>query len=291
MYIDIHGIPAYCYTGGKPFDPTLPCTVWIHGAQNDHSVWGLQTRYVAHHGFGVLAVDLPGHGRSAGPALTSIEAMACWLLALVKAAGVRQDVTFIGHSMGALIAMQAAAQAPFMTLALAMVGCVYPIRVSTALLEAAQDAEGRAIDMVNIWSHHSGRHTTSSPVPGMSVLHSNRRLMQKIARLPRADPATPGIFLTDFLACQAYTQGEQAAAGLSCPTLLLLGEMDQMTPPKAAAALQAMLPAPQVQIVPHCGHALMAEQPDAVLKSLHDFAKAAFLSCQTARTRLTAPDT
>src|SRR5437868_8841070 len=93
------------------FDAALPTIVFIHGAQNDHSVWALQTRYFAHHGFGVLAVDLPGHGRSKGAPLTSVEAMADWLLALLDTAGAGQAM-LVGHSMGSLIALEAAHRAP-----------------------------------------------------------------------------------------------------------------------------------------------------------------------------------
>src|SRR3954470_12199089 len=106
MLLNVLGYEAYCYTGGKTFNPALPTAVFIHGAQNDHSVWALQTRYFAHHGFGVLAVDLPGHGRSAGAALASVEAMADWLLALLDAAGVERAL-LVGHSMGSLVALEA----------------------------------------------------------------------------------------------------------------------------------------------------------------------------------------
>ena len=84
MQIELNGQTAYAYTGGKPFDASLPCVVFIHGAQNDHSVWGLQSRWFAHHGFAVLAVDLPGHGRSAGGPLPSIEDLADWIELLLE---------------------------------------------------------------------------------------------------------------------------------------------------------------------------------------------------------------
>lgn len=275
MLLDVHGTRAYCYTGGKTFDPALPTTVFIHGAQNDHSVWALQTRYFAHHGFGVLAVDLPGHGRSGGSALASVEAMADWLLAVLDAAGVQSGATLIGHSMGSLVALQAAVQAPARVAALALVGCAYPMRVSTALLDAARDAEQEAIDMVNIWSHSGIAQKPSCPGPGFSVLGGSRRLMQKIAGQPRSSQAQ-GVFLTDFQACNAYANGEAAASAVSCPTLFLLGANDQMTPPKAAVTLRALIPGHQLAIVPRCGHALMAEQPDAVLDTLFGFARSAF---------------
>ena len=271
MILDVQGNPAYCYTGGKAFDVTLPTVVFVHGAQHDHSVWILQTRYFAHHGFAVLAVDLPGHARSGGTALGTVETMADWLLALLAAAGAAPGALVIGHSMGSLVGLEAAARAPQQIGALAMVGTAYPMRVSDVLLDAARDAEQVAIDMVNIWSHSMLAHKPSCPGPGFSVVDGNRRLMQKIARQARK-PGVSGVFLTDFLACNAYANGEAAARALACPTLLLLGADDQMTPPKATALLRGAIAHHQLKQIPDCGHALMAEQPDAVLEALFAFA-------------------
>ena len=120
MELDVHGHGAYCYGGGKVFDGALPTAVFIHGAQNDHSVWALQSRYMAHHGYSVLAVDLPGHGRSSGPALDSVEAMAQWVLDLLNALGVQRAI-LAGHSMGSLIALEAVQRAPALVVGLAMV--------------------------------------------------------------------------------------------------------------------------------------------------------------------------
>ncbi len=278
MQLGIQGHDAYAYTGGKAFDASLPTAVFIHGAQNDHSVWALQTRYFAHHGFSVLAVDLPGHGRSDGPALTSVEAMADWLNALLDAAGVNQAI-LIGHSMGSLIALEAAARDASQQRAriagVALVGTAYPMKVSTALLDAAREREPAAIDMVNIWSHSSIAQKPSAPGPGFYVPGGSRRLMQRISQ---RNPAQ--VFFTDFSACNAYANGEQAAATLAkagCAALFLLGQKDVMTPARAAASLQAQLPHAQVVKLADCGHALMAEQPDQVLDALFRFANAALL--------------
>ncbi len=278
MQLGIQGHGAYAYTGGKAFDASLPTAVFIHGAQNDHSVWALQTRYFAHHGFSVLAVDLPGHGRSDGPALTSVEAMADWLNALLDAAGVTKAI-LIGHSMGSLIALEAAArdssQQRTRIAGVALVGTAYPMKVSTALLDAAREREPAAIDMVNIWSHSSIAQKPSAPGPGFYVPGGSRRLMQRISQ---RNPAQ--VFFTDFSACNAYANGEQAAATLAkaaCAALFLLGQKDVMTPARAAASLQAQLPHAQVVKLADCGHALMAEQPDLVLDALFRFANAALL--------------
>ena len=264
MLFTIDGAPAYCYTGGKAFDAGLPTVVFIHGAQNDHSVWALQSRYLAHHGYGVLAVDLPGHGRSKGAAKSSVEDMADWLLAVLDAAGV-QRATLMGHSMGSLIALEAAYRAPARVAKLALLGTTYPMKVSDALLGTARDDEQAAIDMVNIFSHSTMAHKPSCPGPGFSVMGGARRLMQ---RMSQQNPAQ--LFYTDFNACNAYANGETAAHAVRCPTLFLFGARDIMTTPKSARLLTGAIAHGNVVQV-DAGHALMAEQPDAVLDALVAF--------------------
>jgi pimeloyl-ACP methyl ester carboxylesterase len=266
MLIDVHGAPVYCYTGGKPFVPEQPTIVFVHGAQNDHSVWALQSRWFAYHGWNVLALDLPGHGRSGGAALTSVEAMADWLVALLDAAGAGEAL-LAGHSMGSLIALEAAHRAPGRVKGLALLGTTFPMRVSDALLAASKDALESAIDMVNIWSHSTPLPRPSSPAPGFSATGMSRRLMQRMAQ---QNPAQ--LFHTDFSACNAYANGAAAAAGVGCPVLFILGARDVMTPPRSAQALTAALKHGRIVTV-EAGHAMMAEQPDAVLDALVAFAR------------------
>jgi pimeloyl-ACP methyl ester carboxylesterase len=266
MLYDVQGAPAYAYTGGKPFIPEQPTIVFLHGAQNDHSVWALQSRWFAHHGYNVLAVDLPGHGRSGGAALATVEAMADWVLALLDAAGAGQAL-LAGHSMGSLIALEAAHRAPDRIGGLALLGTTFPMKVSDSLLAASKDALDSAIDMVNIWSHSGPLPRPSCPAPGFSVTGMARRLMQRLAR---QNPAQ--LFHTDFSACNAYANGAAAAAGVRCPVLFILGTRDLMTPPRSAQALTAALKHGRIVTV-DAGHAMMAEQPDAVLDALAAFAR------------------
>jgi pimeloyl-ACP methyl ester carboxylesterase len=261
MKIDVAQQSAYAYSGGKAFDPALPCVVFVHGALHDHSAWTLLARWFAHHGHGVLAIDQPGHGRSAGPVLASIEALADWLLALLDAAGVER-AALVGHSMGALIALQAAARAPQRITLLAMLGAAYPMKVSELLLKTAAEAPLQAIDMVNALSISTHGAKPSYPGPGMWLHGGNRALMRRTL----AGNRDVNLFHHDFSLCDRYAGGEAAAAKVACPVTLVVGDRDQMTPPKATKTLAAALKA-RVVPVP-TGHSLMAEAPDAVLAAL-----------------------
>jgi len=259
---------AYAYTGGKPFDPALPCVVFVHGALHDHSVWTLLARWCAHHGYGVLAVDLPGHGRSAGPVLATVQDLGAWLLALLDAAGVQQpgQATLVGHSMGSLIGLEAAAQAPARIGRLVMVGTAYPMKVSEALLNTAATAPLKAIDMVNAFSISTLAAKPGYPGPGMWLHGSNRALMRRILNGPNATGCTVNLFHHDFSVCDRYDGGLDAAAKVSAQVTLVLGSQDQMTPPRATRDIATALKARVVQLA--AGHSIPAEAPDGLLDAL-----------------------
>ncbi|HMM55470.1 MAG TPA: alpha/beta hydrolase [Candidatus Desulfobacillus sp.] len=261
MELTVKDTKAYAYTGGRPCDPALPAVVFIHGAANDHSVWNLQTRWFAHHGFCVLAPDLPGHGRSAGPLLATVEAQADWLLALLDAAGVAQ-AALVGHSMGSLIALEAAARLPQRVTKIALVGTAVPMPVSDALLAAARDDRARAEGMVNLWSHGPRGALGGNRQPGHWLMGAGLRLMQR---------AAPGVLFNDLSACNDYQRGAEAATALRCPALLVVGSRDLMTSPRGAAKLAASMADARTAVIEGCGHALMAEYPDAVLDALRGF--------------------
>lgn len=261
MRLVVHERPVYAYTGGKPFDATLPCVVFIHGALNDHGVWTLLARWFANHGHAVLAVDLPGHMRSAGPALASIEEMADWTLALLDAAGVK-EAALAGHSMGSLVALEATARAPGRITRLVMVGTCYPMAVPKALLELSLADPLAAIDRVVMFSHSTLAPKPSFPGPGVWLRGGARALSRQVLR----HQGDERLFHNDFAACDRYTGGLQAAARVQCPVSMILGRDDQMTPTRAAREIAVALKAKLHDVA--AGHNLMQEAPEGVLAAL-----------------------
>jgi pimeloyl-ACP methyl ester carboxylesterase len=269
----------YAYTGGKEFDPTLPTIVFLHGGEHDHSVWILQSRYMAHHGYGVLALDLPAHMRSAGPALATIESMAEHIAAALKACGVDRLI-LVGHSMGSLIALELGTALRDKVQGVVLVATAFPMRVSDALLDATKKSPAQAMDMINVWSHSASiaafDRKPSSPGPGFSNVWSNLRLMQRVAQRNGSD-----VLHADFAACNAYQRGAQAAAELMCPALFILAASDSMTPTRAAQPLIDACKEATVVTLPGTGHSLMAESPDGVREALRRFAARAFERAST----------
>jgi pimeloyl-ACP methyl ester carboxylesterase len=266
---------AYAYTGGRPFDASRRVAVFIHGGQNDHSVWALQTRWFAHHGWSVLALDLPGHGNSEGPPLTSIAAMADWVAAWLTALGVAR-AALIGHSMGSLIALELAGRDKAPVSAIALLGAAVPMTVSESLLSATRDDPAAAIDMITAWSHSGWAQKPQAPGPGAFLNWGGRRLMQRVAARHGAS-----VLPTDFAAVNAYQDGLVRAEQVDCPALLLLGGRDVMTPPRATKSLVAALGDSKTVILPDAGHAMMGESPDAVLDALAAFLNGAMAEAPT----------
>jgi pimeloyl-ACP methyl ester carboxylesterase len=258
MRVVVNGSETCVATGGKKFDPALPAIVFLHGAGMDHSVWVLLARSFAHHGFSVLAPDLPGHGRSTGTPLSSIAALADWTAALIDAAGVAK-ARIVGHSMGSLIALETAARHPGKVNGLGLIATAAPMRVSDDLLNAAKADDHAAIDMMSIWGEGYRATLGGSLAPGLWMLGGAERLLER---------ACPGVIFADLSACNAYTDALASAAKVTVPSIVIQGSRDVMTPLKGGKAIAAAIPGCRLATIEGAGHMLMSERPDEVLAAL-----------------------
>ncbi len=273
MYCTVNNANTYCYTGGKPFDAAKPTVVFIHGVLNDHSVWILQSRYLANHGYNVLAVDLPGHCRSAGEAPSTVEEAAAFIVALLDSVGVPR-AALVGHSWGSLIALETAARLKDRVSHLVLVGTAYPMKVSPVLIETSLNEPLKALNMINVFSRSTLAAPPSALGPGTWVFGSSMALGRRVL----ASNQAVNVFHRGFSACDRYANGEQAMQSIACPVLFVLGSMDQMTQARAAqpliAAAKAAGKAATVVHLP-VGHHQMSETPDETLFAIRDFLKIA----------------
>lgn len=257
-----------------------PSFVLVHGGGLDHQSWTPVARHLARAGHGLIAPDLPGHGRSAGPTCADVPSMAGWLLDLIHAITTTQEalgkspLIIAGHSMGSMIALECAAAAGrgdtrsrLRIAGIALLGSAFPLAVAPALLDMAKSDEAAARQKVNGWSHATTRPGEGEVTPSMAAAMA--------ANLAAMERQAPGVLHTDFKACADYAYGLRRAGELSCPALLLLGEKDRMTPPRGAEGLATALQgrvAAATEILPGAGHNLMGEQPEQVAKALIAFA-------------------
>jgi pimeloyl-ACP methyl ester carboxylesterase len=261
MQLSVNGVETFVATGGRDFDSSLPTIVLLHGAGFDHTTWALHSRWFAHHGYGVLAPDLPGHGRSSGAPLQAIADMADWTAALLDAAGVAK-AWLVGHSMGSLIALEAAARHPAKVLALGLIGTAATMTVGPDLLKAAEANDHSAVDMVSIWGLGFQAGLGGSLAPGLWMHSGAQRVLEQ---------CRPGVLFNDLNACNAYQNALAAAAQVRVPATFILGERDLMTPAKAGKALASALPNSRTVVIPGAGHMMMVERPDELLAALQGY--------------------
>lgn len=262
MELQVDGEKVFAATGGKPFDPAQPVVIFVHGAGMDHTIWALQTRWFAWHERSVLAVDLPGHGKSGGEALTSIDDVGAWLVRLIEATGA-SSASLVGHSMGALASLAAGAVGGERVAALALLGIGAEMPVHPDLLAATKSndpaAQSLAADLIVAWGFGKPAHFGLNRAPGMWMQGGGRSL------LARGPDDVLGI---DMAACDAYKAAPEAAGKVTCPTLFVCGNRDQMTPPRAAAPLAGAISGSQTVVIDGAGHMMMVEKPDETLDAL-----------------------
>jgi pimeloyl-ACP methyl ester carboxylesterase len=255
--LTVDGRAVFAYTANHELDAPKRTVAFIHGAGLDHSWFGLQSRYFGYHGWNVLALDLPGHGRSEGPPLATVPAIADWLCRVLDAAQLR-NAALVGHSMGSLVAVDCATRLAARVERIALIATAYPMKVGEAFLDAAKRNEYTAFDMHTIWGHAPRVPLGGNPNPGMWMYGDTQARLERLSA---------GVLYTDLKASNDYV----FAGSVKCPALFILGKRDMMTPPRAASALQEQMPGAQSVLIDTSGHSLMAEAPDAVLDALIAF--------------------
>lgn len=244
--------------GGRTLDGDQPVVVLVHGAGMDRTVWQMQTRFLAHHGYRVVAIDLPGHGGTAGPALETVEAYATWLADVLVALDAG-PVHLGGHSMGAFIALELAGAHPSLVQSLLLFGVAAAMPVHPTLLEAAANNDPLAGQLMSGWALSPSSKTGAHPSPGQNMVAGTQAVVELSA---------PGVLATDLVASSSYEGAVAAAERVLTPTTLILGSDDKMTPVRGTPPLVEALTDATVVVLPECGHMMTVERPDLVRSAL-----------------------
>jgi len=236
---------------GESKRPPLVC---VHGAGSSSVVWMEVVRRLSPQRR-VIAPDLPGHGQSDrwhAPDDVSI-AMYRDAVGTVCAQLEVERAILMGHSMGALIALDAAAAWPERVAGLILVngGVRLPVAPEVFVkLTGDFTRFGKWLARV-VWS-------PATP----------RDVVERWGTL--AFTADQEITLADFRAVERY-DGAIAATRVRTPTLVLGGEDDLMTPPKLTRELASAITGARAVVVPEAGHMIVQEQPERFFAELESF--------------------
>ena len=260
MELSVDGRSVFAATGGREPSAAAPLVLLLHGAGMDHTTWVLQTRFLAHHGQAVMALDLPGHGRSEGPALSSIEGLADWVAAVIEAAG-RNEAALVGHSMGSAIALTAAARHPALVRRLALLGAATRFAVHPDLMGAARAGAELAPQLMAFWGLGAHAQLGGHVAPGLWLTQAAQRLIEQGLHRSLA---------VDLEACSRW-KAEAHAKAVRAPALVIAGSADRMTTAREARAVAGLIAGARLEILEGAGHMMMLEQPDAVVDRLARF--------------------
>lgn len=233
---------------------TRPPVILIHGAGGSHLNWPPQVRRLD--GQPMLAVDLPGHGKSAGVGRQVIAEYAADIIEFMAALKLRTAV-IVGHSMGSGVALTLALEYPKSVLGLGLIGGGARLRVAPDLLECAANPAmfASAVEMITANSYGSQADPRLKELGGKRLAETR-----------------PPVLYGDFLACDGFNVMDNLPR-IKTPTLVLVGAEDRMTPPKFSQSLADRIPKARLQVVPDAGHMLMLEKPDEVASALAGFLK------------------
>jgi pimeloyl-ACP methyl ester carboxylesterase len=243
---EIAGIAYQYHLAEIQENPTL---IFIHGAggtrKNWHHQWlALKEKY------SLISLDLPGHGKSTAPGAQQISLYSQAILQLTEELRPVKPV-LTGHSMGGAIAMTAAISRPELFAGLILVGTGARLRVFPSILDKlAQD-----IFPAEIIQYAFG----SQALPEMKAAG-----MQEMQKTPCS------VTLGDFQACNSFDVTAELGK-ITCPTLVICGDEDQLTPVKYSTFLHQQIPGSSLAVIPLAGHMVMLEQPASTNQIIQQF--------------------
>ena len=145
-YYNIESTKIACWINNSDFDKHQQSLIFIHGSGSDHSLWSHQYAKLHKH-YNIVAVDLPGHGRSQGSGETDVRAYCVWISKLLDVLHLKNSIV-IGHSLGAAITLQFALNYPQDIKGIVVVGGGLKMPVNPSLLEFLKANPTQAIELI-----------------------------------------------------------------------------------------------------------------------------------------------
>jgi len=229
----------------------------MHGSGLTHIVWSLHEQFLTSNGYSVLALDLPAHGNSEGPAIKSIEEIADWTNKLMKILKIN-EISFMGHSQGCLVGLEFAARYPKLIKSLILVGGSYSLPVNQDLIDYADGGDMKSVELMMKWGYEGVKKFIGGN-PVQKIINSPRQVQEGLA--------------IDLRACNNYKNGSKATEIINCPTLCILGDKDKMVPLEKGKKMASKIKNSELSIIKECGHMILFEKAFEMREIVKKFIK------------------
>ena len=257
MIINIQNKSVHASDAGQGINISKDTIVFLHGSGLSHIVWSLAEQFFSSKNFNVLSIDLPGHGNSEGPCLDSIEKISDWLEKVFEKLNLN-NLIIISHSQGCLEALEYSLKYKDRLKKLVFVGGSYRMPVNEDLIDLASNGDSDAVKLMMKWGYEgSKKFIGGNPI-------------ERIIKSPRD---ISEILAVDLIACNNYKNGSEAAKAITCPVMLVLGELDKMVNLEFGKKFANLVKNSKTHIIEGCGHMIMIEKAFEMREKVLEFLK------------------
>ena len=255
MIIEIENKSVHASDAGQGIDSSKDTIVFLHGSGLSHIVWSLTEQFFSSKNFNVLSIDLPGHGNSEGPCLESIEKITDWLEKVFEKLNLK-NLILVGHSQGCLEAIEYSFKYKKRLKKMVLMGGSYQMPVNKDLIDLASNGDSDAVKLMMKWGYEgSKKFIGGNPI-------------ERIIQSPRD---ISKILAVDLIACNNYANSSKAAESISCPIMLVFGELDKMVNLEAGKKFANLVKNSTTHIIPGCGHMIMIEKAFEMREKVLEF--------------------
>jgi pimeloyl-ACP methyl ester carboxylesterase len=257
LIFDIENKSVHASDAGQGINISKDTIVFLHGSGLSHIVWSLAEQFFSSKNFNVLSIDLPGHGNSEGPCLDSIEKISDWLEKVFEKLNLN-NLIIISHSQGCLGALEYSLKYKDRLKKLVFVGGSYRMPVNEDLIDLASNGDSEAVKLMMKWGYEgSKKFIGGNPI-------------ERIIKSPRD---ISEILAVDLIACNNYKNGSEAAKAITCPVMLVLGELDKMVNLEFGKKFANLVKNSKTHIIEGCGHMIMIEKAFEMREKVLEFLK------------------
>ena len=257
MIIEIENKSVHASDAGQGRDNSKETIVFLHGSGLSHIVWSLTEQFFSSKNFNVLSIDLPGHGNSEGPCLDSIEKITDWLEKVFEKLNLK-NLILVGHSQGCLEAIEYSFKYKKRLKKMVLISGSYRMPVNKDLIDLASNGDSDAVKLMMKWGYEgSKKFIGGNPID--RIIQSPRDISEILA--------------VDLIACNNYANGSKAAQSISCPIMLVFGELDKMVNLEAGKKFAKLVKNSTTYIIHGCGHMIMIEKAFEMREKVLEFLK------------------